>query len=573
MKKKSKIGETLIKDGLLTKELLDKALTHQKGKNKRLGKILIELGHLDEYQIAKALSDQLSLPLVDCNKYTPPPELLNLVPKEIAEHKIVLPLEINNNRLLIAMANPLDWSTADDISFKTGMKLDIVVAAETDILNAIDHCYGASEYTWDILREIPAYEEAEFVKEEIGDDKQTINMNALYKESAAPPIVKLVTMIIADAVTTGASDIHIEPREEHVQVRYRTDGELKNIHSYSRYIHNSVISRIKIISNLDITNRRLPQDGRSALRLKQKTVDLRISTLPSVHGEKIVLRILDPVSGLIPLGKLGIADNIIEPLIKLFKQPQGMLLVTGPTGSGKTTTLYSALRSLQQESKNIITLENPVEYKLNEITQVGINDDIGFSFASALRTVLRQDPDIIMVGEIRDLETAQIASRSALTGHLVLSTLHTNDTVASITRMLDIGLEPFLITAAISGILAQRLVRKICPSCKEEIEAPVEILNYKVRPLKKYYAGKGCYQCNSSGYKGRIGIYELLIMTTDLRRLISKNSTEDELWQCIKETNTATLFEDAWAKVEAGMTTVEEVISKIPHSHYMIPVS
>lgn len=573
MKKKNKIGETLIEAGLITKELLNKALAHQKGKNKRIGKILIEMGHLDEVQIAKALSEQLSLPLVNCEKYSAHREMLNLVPKEIAEQKIVLPLEIKNGRLLLAMANPLDWSTADDISFKSGVKLDIAVASETNILNTIDRFYGASEYTWDILREIPSYEGAEFVKEEITDDRQSISMNALFKESAAPPIVKLVTMIIADAVNEGASDIHIEPREDHVQIRYRIDGELKNIHSYSKYIHNSVISRIKIISNLDITNRRLPQDGRSALRLKQKTVDLRISTLPSVHGEKIVMRILDPISGLIPLGNLGISDNILNPMQKIFTQPQGMLLVTGPTGSGKTTTLYSILQLLQKETKNIITLENPVEYKLNEITQVGINDDIGFSFASALRTVLRQDPDIIMVGEIRDLETAQIAARSALTGHFVLSTLHTNDTVSTIARIIDIGLEPFLVTAAVSGILAQRLVRKICPKCKVETDAPVEVSSYKVRPLNSYYMGEGCENCNGTGYKGRIGIYELLTMTTDLKRLISKNSTEDELWQCVRESNTSTLFENAWAKVEAGFTTVDEVISKIPLSHDTTPVS
>ncbi len=570
MKKKNKIGETLIKEGIITKEHLDKALAKQKGKSIRIGKILIEMGHLDEVQIAKALSDQLSLPLVNCKNYTPPEVLLKLVPKDTAEQKIVLPLEIENNRMIIAMANPLDWNTADDISFKANMKLDIVVASETNILNAIDKCYGATEYTWDILREIPSYDEAEFVKEETTTDKQTINIHSLYKESEAPPIVKLVTMIIADAINVGASDIHIEPREDHVQVRYRIDGELKNIHSYTTYIHNSVISRIKIISNLDITNRRLPQDGRSALRLKQKTVDLRISTMPSVHGEKIVMRILDPISGLIPLGQLGISDHILSPLIKICTQPQGMLLVTGPTGSGKTTTLYSILQLIQEETKNIITLENPVEYKLNSITQVGINDEIGFSFANALRTVLRQDPDIIMVGEVRDLETAQTAARSALTGHLVLSTLHTNDTVSSITRLMDIGLEPFLVTAAISGILAQRLVRMICPECKVETDEPIEISANNIRPLKAYYIGEGCDHCNNTGYKGRIGIYELLTMTSDLKRLVSKNCTEDDLWECLRYSNTTTLFEDAWVKVEAGITSVEEVISKIPNLYDMM---
>ena len=572
-KTKKKLGEILIEAGLLTAEQLENALTLQKGKNKRLGKILLELGYADEAKVAQTLAEQLDIPLVDCKQHSPTKNILLQVPKDIAEEKIVLPLRIKDRTMLLAMANPLDWRTIDDISFKSGLKLDIAIACESDILQSIEELYGTSQYTWDILNEIPSYEEAEFVKEEVIDDeKQTISVQSLFKESEAPPIVKLVTMLIADAVNADASDIHIEPRDDHVQVRYRMDGELHSIHNYSKHIHNSVISRVKIISNLDITKRRLPQDGRSSLRLKDKTVDLRISTLPSVNGEKVVIRLLDPTTGLIPLSQLGIDDSIIKPLINIISQPQGMLLVTGPTGSGKTTSLYSIIQQLRNDTKNIITLEEPVEYKLRGITQVAIHENIGLSFAHALRSVLRQDPDIIMVGEVRDVNTAEIAARSALTGHLVLSTLHTNDTVSSITRLLDIGLEHFLVTAAVSGILAQRLVRKICPDCKKEVPAPYAVESLQLKPLDAYYKGEGCNKCNYTGFKGRIGIFELLNLNAELNRLITRDISEDDIWQCAKESGTIPLFEDAWAKVEAGITTVDEVISRIHQRHASIPV-
>jgi type IV pilus assembly protein PilB len=572
-KKKRKLGEILIEAGLLTAEQLENALNLQKGKNKRLGKILLELGYADESKVAQTLAEQLDIPLVVCKQHSPTKNILLQVPKDIAEEKIILPLRIKDRTMLLAMANPLDWRTIDDISFKSGLKLDVAIACESDILQSIEELYGTSQYTWDILNEIPSYEEAEFVKEEVIDDeKQTISVQSLFKESEAPPIVKLVTMLIADAVNADASDIHIEPRDGHVQVRYRMDGELHSIHNYSKHIHNSVISRIKIISNLDITKRRLPQDGRSSLRLKDKTVDLRISTLPSVNGEKVVIRLLDPTTGLIPLSQLGIDDSIIKPLINIISQPQGMLLVTGPTGSGKTTTLYSIIQQLRNETKNIITLEEPVEYKLRGITQVAIHENIGLSFSHALRSVLRQDPDIIMVGEVRDLDTAEIAARSALTGHFVLSTLHTNDTVSSITRLLDIGLEHFLVTAAVNGILAQRLVRKICPDCKREVPAPYEVETLQLKPLNAYYKGEGCNKCSYTGFKGRIGIYELLTLNSELNHLITKDISEDDIWQCAKESGTIPLFEDAWAKVEAGITTVDEVISRIPQRHVSIPV-
>ncbi len=567
---KKKLGEILIESGLITEDQLNNAILLQTGKNKRLGKVLVELGYANEEQIAETVSKQLSLQLVNCDDYSPSGQLLSLVPRETAERKLICPLEKNDKVLMIAMADPLDFRTIDDISFKAGVKVIPALASETNIINTIERVYGASDITWDVLNELPTYNEVEFVKEAIRkDDNQEISFNSLFKDSEAPPIVKLVTMLIADAVNFNASDIHIEPREKQVQVRYRIDGELKNVLTFPNRIRDSVISRIKIISNMDITNRRFPQDGRSALRLKDKTVDLRISTLPSSYGEKIVIRLLDPSTGLIPLSRLGFSEKIMKPLIEIINQPQGMFLITGPTGSGKTTTLYSILQQLRTETKNIITVEDPVEYKLADITQVGMNDAIGFTFASALRSILRQDPDIIMVGEIRDVDTAEIGARASLTGHFVLSTLHTNDTVASITRLIDIGLEPFLVSSAVSGILAQRLVRKICTQCKIEIEPPDDMPGIILPSLKNNYKGAGCSKCNYTGYSGRVGIYELLKIDTDLKRLITKTFSEDDIWDCARQNGTKTLFENAWLKVEEGMTTVEEIISKIPCQQFI----
>ncbi|MEN8263546.1 MAG: ATPase, T2SS/T4P/T4SS family [Nitrospirota bacterium] len=561
---KKKLGEILVEEELITSEQLKNALTLLKGKNKKLGKVLIELGYINEMQVAETLTKQFSLRMVDCSNYTPSKEVLALVSREVAERKLVLPLELKGRNLLIAMANPLDWETIEDISFETSLKISVDISSENSILNAIEEHYGAAEETWDVLKELPSYDRVEFVKEDPDEEGQDSNFQSLYQNSEAPPIVRLVTMVIADAVKCGASDIHIEPREKNVQVRYRMDGVLKNIQSYPKQIQEAVISRIKIISNLDITNKRFPQDGRSALRLEKKSVDLRISTMPSVYGEKVVIRLLDSSTGLVPLSQLGISENILKPLINVFSQPQGMLLVTGPTGSGKTTSLYSILQQVRTETKNIITLEDPVEYKLGGITQVGINEAIGFTFANALRSVLRQDPDIVMVGEIRDLDTAEIGARAALTGHLVLSTLHTNDTISTISRLIDIGLEPFLVTSAVSGIIAQRLIRRICLACKTKVPPPEDAARFNLPPITEYYSGAGCSKCNNTGYKGRVGVYELVIMNTKLKRLVSKTFTENDLWKSAMESGTRTMFEDAWSKILEGETTYEEVISKIP---------
>jgi type IV pilus assembly protein PilB len=575
MRIRKKMGEVLIEAGLINSSQLENALVLQKGKNKRLGKILMELGYVTDEQVAETISKQFSIPLVDCSDYEITKDLLACVSKKTAEKKNVFPLEIKENKLTLAMANPLDWETCDEISFSTGLRISVAVSAEASIMNAIEKYYTSAEKILDLIKEIPINERVEFIRqvdsEKVGEKK--ISTQVVDKISDDHPIIKLVTMILVDAAKSRASDIHIEPGEKDVQVRYRIDGELRNMLKYPFNVHDSVISRIKIISNLDIMNKRLPQDGRSLLRLDGKEFDIRVSTLPSVYGEKVVMRLLDHTTGLVPLSKLGIPEHNLKSLLALISQPQGLIIVTGPTGSGKTTTLYALLRQLQSETKNIVSIEDPVEYRITGATQVGINDAIGLTFPSILRSVLRQDPDIIMVGEIRDLDTAEIATRAALTGHLVLSTLHSNDTVSTITRLIDIGVESYLVASAVSGIIAQRLVRKICDKCKVQVEPSEEIIQYGLSWLKTCYKGKGCEDCQFTGYKGRIGVYEFLIMNVELKRLISKAAAEQEIWDSARASGVITLFEDAWSKVSQGITTVEEVISKIPYGQSLIKSS
>lgn len=564
MRLHKRISDILMEAGLVTQQQIDHALMLQKNKNKRLGKILIELGYVTERQIAEALATQLSLPVVECDQYTITEELKALVPKEIVEKKLIMPLEVQGKILTLAMADPLDFETIGKIGFMTGLSVNHVVSTETSLLNAIEKHYGADERVWDLLKNMPGFDDVEFKKEA---SEEEVSIQSLFKSSEAPAIVKLVTMIIVDAVKSRASDIHIEPREKYVLVRYRVDGELRDILRVPKNVQNPVISRIKIISNLDITNRRLPQDGNSYLRFESKEVDLRVSTLPSLYGEKVVIRILNRTSGLIPLAVLGIPESILSQLVEVFSQPQGMFLVTGPTGSGKTTTLYAWLNQLRSETDNIITVENPVEYKFEGITQVSVNEAVGLTFSAALRSILRQDPDIIMVGEVRDQETAEIAIRAALTGHLVLSTLHTNDTISTVTRLVDIGVANFLVSSAVSGVLAQRLVRRICDKCKAEVDPPSNRIYRDLPPVEHYYRGKGCPNCYYTGYYGQIGIFEFLRIDTKLKRLIAKNAYEDELWDAARETGMKTLFEDAWEKLKEGVTTIEEVVAKIPEQY------
>lgn len=558
-----RIGEALVEQGVVSSDQVREALGAQKQLGKRLGRIFMEQGVIDDVQLASALAKSLGLPLVDCSTLEVSPEALVLLPKSLAEKKLLLPIRAKNRTLLLVMADPTDLAAIDEVAFRTGFKIEVLVCAESRLAAAIKKHLSANEALYDLLENLPPTEEVEFVKEPDRDYSDE-TVQSLYKRSKAPPIVKLVNMMVLDAAKLGASDIHLEPQEEHTQVRYRVDGDLRNILKYPKSIHAAVTSRIKIISNLNIINRQTPQDGRSAMRLEGRDIDLRVSTLPSIHGENIVIRLLDQRTGLIPLDKLGVPASVLEPLMRLASQPQGMILVTGPTGSGKTTTLYSLLMALRSETASIFTIENPIEYHIPGITQVGVNETGNLTFASALRSILRQDPDIILVGEIRDLETAEIAVRSALTGHLVLSTVHTNSSVATLTRLMDIGLDAYLVSSAVTGILAQRLVRRICTECRVEVEATLAPAHPGFPSLKTHYKGRGCPACQHLGYKGQVGVYEFLQMTTSLKRLISRKASGEELWDCAKAEGLVTLFENASKMVEDGVTTADEVILKVP---------
>ncbi|MDA8168339.1 MAG: ATPase, T2SS/T4P/T4SS family [Nitrospiraceae bacterium] len=557
--KRKKIGEILLNAGLITAEQLEHVLLIQKGSGKHTGKLLVDMGLTTEADIAQALSSQLSVPILDLGKIEITAK--DIIPKEIALKKVVIPVECTGNRMVLAMANPLDWKTIDEIAFRSGLKVSPAVATASSILETIEKHYTSAEKIWNLIDKMNT-SGVQFVKQSPEDERE-MNVQSLYKSSEAPPIVRLVTMIVIEAVQSRATDIHIEPHEQYVKVRYRVDGSLRDILKFPKHLQSPVVSRIKILSNLDITKRRTPQDGGTHLRMENKDVDLRISTLPSLYGEKVVIRLLDWSTGLISLTKLGMPDNVLHCVMDIFAQPQGMLLVTGPTSSGKTTTLYACLNQLRSETENVVTIEDPVEYKLKGITQVPVNEASGLTFPSALRAVLRQDPDIIMVGEIRDLETAEIAVKAALTGHMVLSTIHTNDTVSTITRLANMGIPPFLLSSAISGVLAQRLVRKICTECSE-VEKHEHLGNGLIDGLQTRYKGKGCPKCNYTGYYGQLGVFEYLPFDQYVRDLVYKGAFEDELRGAAKEAGMADLRHDALNKIEKGLTTVEEVLAKVP---------
>ncbi len=564
---RKRIGDVLIHSGVLTKEQLDKALEIQaagseagKHKRKRLGKILVELGFVSEDQLSNALALQLDLPRVDLGSVKVPDEVIQLVNRETAESDILIPYAREGRRLMVAMSDPLDFMALDDLRFRTGLDVCAAVATETVILNAIERYYKVEEAVENILRLGSDSPDVEFLKEDEDND-----VPQALQQSQTAPIVKLVTTVIMDAIRRRATDIHIEPRETHVQVRYRVDGNLQDTLKLPKRVQASVVSRIKILGNMDIANRMTPQDGSTKMRYEKNHVDLRISTLPAVFGEKVVIRILDRSRGLLPLPRLGVPDSLIKKLQEAGSKSQGMILVTGPTGSGKTTTLYAFLQWLQDPAINIITVEDPVEYNIPGITQVSVREQAGLGFPAFMRSALRQDPDIILVGEIRDLETAEIGIRAALTGHFVLSTLHTNDTVATVIRLIDLGVQPFLVSSSLSGIVAQRLVRRICSNCRVEIPYPDSDLPPEFPRLAHCYKGRGCSHCDFSGFHGQVGVYEYLDVNTHMKRLIANNAPEGVLREEATKMGLVSLFQDAWQKVGDGITTISEVMGKVPY--------
>lgn len=538
-----RLGEILIERRLITQEDLDRALELQKERGEKIGKILVDLGFIAMRDVLAALSDQLSLPLVTIEG--PPAasaETETLSPRFLRQFR-VLPIGREDHTLTLAMADPLDFETLSSVRSCTGLKVSPVLAPEQEILDAIDKYYGES-----------ARSEADLDPDTAQASEDLEHLRDMASEA---PVIRLVNAIIAQAVEKRASDIHIEPFEKEFRIRYRVDGVLYNQESPPREMKAAMISRVKLMAKLNIAERRLPQDGRIKIKTLGREVDLRVSTLPTLYGESVVMRLLDrSATDFYDLNRLGFDDHMLSRMEHYTALPHGIFLVTGPTGSGKSTTLYSALKRINQSDKKIITIEDPVEYQMDGINQIHVNPQIGLTFASGLRHIVRQDPDVIMVGEIRDRETADIAIRSSLTGHFVYSTLHTNDAPSAITRLTDMGVENYLITSSLVSVLAQRLVRVICKLCRQtdgERIAP----DGSVVPT---FRGSGCEVCFGSGYKGRVGIFELMELNEEIRRLIMKNADASQITQAARRNGMRNLREDGWLKVGLGVTTADEVM-------------
>ncbi|MFO8061855.1 MAG: type IV-A pilus assembly ATPase PilB [bacterium] len=555
-----RLGDLLIDEGLLTNDQLMEALDYQKKEGGRLGSILVQQGYVTDDQISHALGKQYGVPVVDFSREEIDEMTLGLIKPQMAQKFQIIPVKRHGKDLYVAMANPVDVYTIEDVKFATGYNVIPMVASENIINSAVEEYYGVSGALSDVISEMNIDDsDIEIIEEEKEPDTQQLLIDV-----DAAPVVKLVNGIIIEAVKQGASDIHIEPFDRLLRVRYRVDGELKEIMSPQYTLGPAIASRIKIMSGLDISQRRLPQDGRIGMKISQKTIDLRVSTMPTVHGEKIVMRVAEK-SALMKLEDIGLSKKAYNDFKKAINRPNGIILVTGPTGSGKTVTLYSVLARINRPNVNIITAEDPVEYDFVGINQVPVQEKVGYTFAKALRAFLRQDPNIIMVGEIRDLETADIAIKASLTGHLVLSTLHTNDTCATIARLIDMGLQPYKVASSVVLIEAQRLVRRICPACKEQIDIPdEEFVKYGVNPAYMkggtFYSGRGCVKCGNSGYKGRLGLFEVLPMTHSLRDMIVKDASSDELRKQARKEGVIMLREDGLIKVKSGITTLEEVM-------------
>lgn len=544
---KKKLGAILVDSGYITDEQLETALKEQTVTKQLLGEILITNGWITREDLDSALANQMGVSRFDLGTYILDPDVVNLVPEDFARRYKLIPIFKVENSLTIAMTEPSNVFVIDELQRVTNCIIEPVLADEMAIHKAHEQYYGTSGSLQDIINSID--------KDRLKDDEDM-------GEDA--PIIRLVNLIIVKAIEQNVSDIHLEPEERFLGIRYRIDGILYRRDSIPKYLQPAVISRMKIISGLDVAEKRLPQDGRIVMKVGNKTVDFRVSTCPTVHGENAVLRILDKSSLMVDLKGVGFSVKQYDDFIELIQQPYGIMLVTGPTGSGKTTTLYSALKLLNKEDVNIMTVEDPVEYQFPQIRQVPINAKIGLTFASALRSFLRQDPDIIMVGEIRDLETAEIAVQAALTGHMVFSTLHTNDAPTAFTRLTDMGIEPFLVSSSVLGVLAQRLVRKICSQCKQEYTPTKEELlsiDLDKDPSKLTLTrGRGCRICNNTGYKGRLGIFELLVNSPTLQQAVLQKKSADELKKQGIEEGMTTLRASAIDKLLKGITTVEEVL-------------
>jgi type IV pilus assembly protein PilB len=553
-----RLGRILVQSNLISEEQLDEALTERDDSGKSLARVLLDMGMLTEGQLTSVLAEKIGIQYVDLGTYHIDPEASNIIDAEMAKRYLALPIDYTDGKLVVAMADPTNVFALDDIRIMSGMEIIPVVSTKSDINTAIDR------YVRNTVEMDKEFGEVEYLEEEEGEEEEEEELREAGEDA---PIVKFVNLIISEAVNDGASDVHIEPGEKDVRVRYRVDGVLHETRRSPRKIHPGLISRIKILSNMNITERRVPQDGRFTMSVAGKDIDLRVASLPTVYGEKVVLRILDRSSILMSLADLGLEPQPLKVFNESIHKPYGTVIVTGPTGSGKTTTMYAGLSELNRREVNTITVEDPVEYQMVGLNQVQVNTKVGLTFAASLRSILRCDPDIVMIGEIRDPESAKMAIESALTGHMVLCTLHTNDAPSAMTRMSEMGVEPFLIASAVDAVASQRLARRLCVHCRQEATYESEYLNKIGLPVDKeekitIYKAKsgGCPFCSGTGFRGRVGLYEVLRMDEDIEKLIVGMATARDIGNMAREKGMSTLRQDGFMKVKRGITSIEEVL-------------
>ncbi len=557
---KKRLGELLVETGLVSEKDLNRILSEQKFRKGKLGEFIVSQGLATEMEIAQTLSTQLGIPMLNLQSTPIDPSATEIINEKVARKHLIMPVQLIHKELQLAMADPLSFEALEDVRFASGFAIKAFIATRTDILWAIDQHYHLGASIDNIFKDIQDERSVEVVQERGKGDGTDVE--DLVKKSEAAPIIRMVNALIAEAIDSGASDIHVEPAKNNLVVRNRVDGLLRKTQELPKWVQGAIVSRLKIMAKLDIAEKRLPQDGRIGVKIGAKSLDLRVSTIPANFGEKVVIRILDSSSAQIPMEQLGFGDEDLRQLTSIVRAPQGVLLVTGPTGSGKSTTLYGLLNRVRTITRNITTVEDPVEYELDGLTQVAVQEKIGLTFATMLRAMLRQDPDVIMVGEMRDVETANIAIQAALTGHLVLSTIHTNSTAATVTRLRNLGIPSYLVASSIIGIVAQRLVRTICAKCKAATP-PTEAERLRWGSALPqdviFYHGTGCQTCGGTGYKGRMGLYEIMPFTPQLRDLITSNAPEGEIRHLAVARGMKTLSHAGMAKVRAGLTTLEEL--------------
>lgn len=542
---KKRIGDMLVEAGMISQEQLEFGLAN-KAPAEKLGDYFIRENLITEQQLNEMLEMQLGIPNINLTQYPIDPDLTALVPKDLAKRLLVLPIKRERNKLLLAMADPMDYFAIEEVRMATGLQVEPAISAKYDLLRMLTKFYDFKETMDMSLQDI--------IPENMDDDTQITDLDS--------PIVTLVNQLISNAVTQRASDIHFDPQETDFRVRYRIDGVLHLERALPKYVQSVILARIKILANLNITEHRIPQDGRIKQNINMKPVDIRVSTLPTIYGEKVVMRVLDLTNAINDISKLGFSANNLASFKKMLTRPNGIVLITGPTGSGKSSTLYAGLNRLNEDEVNIITVEDPVEYQLEGINQIQVKEEVGLTFAAGLRSILRQDPDIVMIGEIRDLETAQIAVRASLTGHLVLSTLHTNSAVESVSRLRDMGIEQFLIASSLVGVISQRLVRRVCRDCavkEEPTSREKELFAENGIEIHEISRGVGCPACNNTGYRGRLAVHEVLEVDDEVRTMIIDGRTQRDIMRYMKQANMKSLLQDGMEKVAQGVTTTEEV--------------